>query len=53
MKATTQTKESIIFTKTTGEIICYGSLNGGELIPNDCDTNIEEICSGLLAAINT
>ena len=55
MKATPQTKESIIFNKATGKIVCYisGTPNGGELITIDYDTNIEELCPGILSAVNS
>ena len=55
IKFTPKTKESIIFHKNTGEIVCYitGTATGGELYELENGTNIEEFCPGLLAAVNS
>ena len=55
IKATPKTKESIIFHKSTGEIICYisGTPNGEELYYMEYGTNIETFCPGILSVINS
>ncbi|MBE5892223.1 MAG: hypothetical protein E7286_02455 [Lachnospiraceae bacterium] len=55
MAATTRTKESIIFNKSTGEIKIHilGSATGNKLYEYESGDNIEAFCPGLLAALNS
>ena len=54
IKAIPKTKDSIIFNKSTGEIVfCIsGSSDGGKLYTFEHSANIEDFCYGLLATIN-
>ena len=55
LKNTPVTKDAIIFHKTTGDMkfLIIGTQNGGKLDDFVYGTNIEDICSGLLAAVNS
>lgn len=55
MNSTPKTNDSIIFNKTTGELVYWisGTSNGCKLHIFECGTNIEYYCPGLLAAVNS
>ena len=55
VKSTSKTKESIIFNKTTGEIVCYisGTSAGTESYIFENGANIESYCPGILEAVNS
>lgn len=54
IKATTKTKETIIFIKSTGEIVVWflGTKNGGEICDFGIGDNVESYCPGLVLAVN-
>ena len=54
LQKTTKTKDTVIFNKDTGEIVFYveGTENAFPHVVKDHVGNIEDLCPGLLRAVN-